>query len=64
MGFENSSLTECFVFRSFSKICLFLNYIPDLINVYWRTGHMCEEWYIAVVVPMYKKGSEEDSNNC
>jgi hypothetical protein len=54
---------ECFAFRSFSKTDLFLNHIPDLINMCWRTGHMPEEWYIAVVVPMYKNGNKDDCNN-
>jgi hypothetical protein len=35
----------------------------DLINVCLRTGHAPEEWNIAVVTPIHKKGSRNDCSN-
>jgi hypothetical protein len=45
--------TEHVAFRSFSRIYLLLNHMPDLMNMCCRIGHMPEEWNIAVVVSVH-----------
>lgn len=35
----------------------------DLLNRCWKTGHVPEEWNLAIVIPIYKKGNRHDCNN-
>jgi sorting nexin-29 len=35
----------------------------DFLTICWIYGHIPEEWRIAVVVPIYKKGDRKNCNN-
>jgi hypothetical protein len=35
----------------------------DFLNICWIYGHIPEEWRIAVIVPVYKKGDRKNCNN-
>ena len=35
----------------------------DLINICWKFGHIPEEWRVAKVYPIFKKGDQQDCNN-
>jgi hypothetical protein len=33
------------------------NELINSVTVCWRTGYILEDWGVAVVIPIYKKGS-------
>ena len=42
---------------------ILLSHLTDLFNIILETGYFPDDWAEGIIIPLYKKGNENDVNN-